>query len=73
MEIVSEKCSQVGFAGVNMYDCDAYTAPPHADGDLGPSLSVQLELFGIEEAWHEFSFCALNYGYFFKTRSNMLW
>ncbi|KIK54519.1 hypothetical protein GYMLUDRAFT_177179 [Collybiopsis luxurians FD-317 M1] len=73
MEKRSQMCTKIGYSGVTLYDCNGYAAPQHFDPDVAHSLSVQLKLYGIQEDWHEFSFCASQYGYFFKTEPNMLW
>lgn len=68
----STLCERVGLAGANLFDCYGYTAPLHDDLDSVRSLSSQFQLRARSE-WNEFAFCVSQYGYFLKTRENMLW
>ncbi|KAL0069950.1 hypothetical protein AAF712_002845 [Marasmius tenuissimus] len=68
-----ESCGMKGIGGINVFSCVNYTAPLHSDQDVVPSLSCQLEKYGVEEKWGEYGFCQAEYGYAFATRENTLW
>ncbi|KAJ3991673.1 hypothetical protein F5050DRAFT_1715896 [Lentinula boryana] len=68
----SAACERVGISGLNLFNCNGYTAPQHLDEDCTPSLSAQF-ILQAEQKWSEFGFCALQYGYYIKTRENTLW
>lgn len=72
MKTESRECEKVGLAGVNLFDCNGYTAPQHRDVDCIRTLCAQFEL-AAESQWSEFGFCATEYGYYIETRANTLW
>ncbi|KAF5367268.1 hypothetical protein D9757_011689 [Collybiopsis confluens] len=68
----SSVCERLGLCGLNVFNCNGYTAPLHFDRDSTPCLSAQIVLQARQD-WSEFSFVALQYGYYIQTRENTLW
>ncbi|KAK7021770.1 hypothetical protein VNI00_017281 [Paramarasmius palmivorus] len=67
-----EPCERVGEYGINLFTCEGYTAPLHDDDDVCRSICSQIR-WDAKPEYSEFSFCQLEYGYYIRTRANMLW
>ncbi|KAJ7574808.1 hypothetical protein C8J56DRAFT_1125018 [Mycena floridula] len=72
LEAASDHCDRVGISGANLFDCSGYIAPQHTDEDVAQGLSACLE-HKANDAYAEFAFCSLAFGYYIVTQGNMLW
>ncbi|KAJ7572196.1 hypothetical protein C8J56DRAFT_1069412 [Mycena floridula] len=68
----SEDCTSIGRSGATLYRCDGYIAPQHLEQDATVSLCSQLE-WGGNPDYCEWGFALPQYGFYIRTRSNMVW